>query len=150
MIHCDYQGFQDGSIDAALCQSLPAFAFNLLPPHERQLLVSVEDMSESGSSASEPPSGSLSTAVKLTASEELLISEAMRNPVLPLTFPPTSSSVTSSVPTDRQLSELGRFMGHAEMRARIATIAETEGIDLDGDVFDDGVAVLVCKAVEVK
>ena len=136
-------------MESASCPSLPAFAFNLLAAPERSLL------SSSVSHEPSTPRVAFSTTIKLTQSEEILISEAMRTPILPLAFPASSASndasyFASSAPADRLMAEVGRTLDHAEMRARIATIAEGEGLVLDGEAFDDGVSVLVCKVVEVK
>ncbi len=95
---------------------------------------------------------SLQTAIKLTQSEEVLISEAMRMPVLSLSFPspPTYSDYFGAEgPTDRLTVELGRLLDGTEMRTRIATIAEGAGLEFDGEASDDGVSVLLCKVVEV-
>jgi hypothetical protein len=108
-----------------------------------------------GNKSCSSSSATLSTAIKLTQSEEILISEAMRTPILSLAQPALCTSYSdyfgfSAACNDRLALEMGRLLNQTEMRARIETISEGVGcLDREGDAFDDVVSVLLCKVVEV-
>lgn len=153
-IHCDANNGSSAATSNAHSSSLPQFAFNLLAPSEREALIELE-------SVEERPSAVVSTAVKLTQSEEILISEAMRAPVLPLTQTDPQPALIKhrryfGDPLYRLASELGRLPDGEEMRKRALSVMsdnfgglETMDEASDETFCDEQAAVLMCKAVEV-
>lgn len=105
-----------------------------------------------------PLSSVIATAIKLTSSEEILISEAMRAQVLPLTQTDSLPALNKhrqyfGEPLYRLASELGRLPDGEEMRKRVLAVT-SDAFQMDEGVeepfCDEQAAVLICKTVEVR